>query len=93
MKINTQITGFITGIFAPIRWIADSFTEKDGKASGSRLTAWFLTMLCGYYIYADKIKDSYNLYAFVAMLSSILLIWGVITWKDIETVLTHKKKE
>ena len=93
-EIKTGIATFFSFIFLPFSWIAASFQDENGKTSGSRLTAWFLTMLTGYFVAYNKITDYYTLLAFVALLASLLVIWGIISWKDLENMASiFAKKE
>lgn len=64
-------------------WIRPTFEGNDGKASGKRLTAFAFMVLVAYFVYADKIVSWFTLYSFLAILGSVLLVWGIITWQNI----------
>ncbi len=71
----------IKNFFYPFSWFACSFQGADGKASGKKFTAAFLTMVAG--AYCPKVHDAFTLYAFIALLIAILMMWGIITSNNI----------
>lgn len=93
LTIQTFYKSLLTGL----KWFFSSFQDKTEKtASGSKLTAWFLTMLVGFFVYYDKITDLYTLIAFCSLLCTLLIIWGIISWKDLENlakILKNNKEE
>ncbi len=82
-KISYYITKILQIICRPVKWFAASFQGNDGKASGKKFTAAFLTALAGNY--SAKVNDAYSLYAFIALLVTILMMWGIISSHNIIT--------
>ncbi|HEY1047887.1 MAG TPA: hypothetical protein VGF79_15710 [Bacteroidia bacterium] len=78
--IQTLIQIFKNFLY-PFSWFACSFEGSDGRASGKKLTAAFLTMVAGGY--CPKVHDAFTLYAFIALLITILMMWGIITSSNI----------
>jgi hypothetical protein len=82
-KVKLNLIDILKVIFYPFIWFAGSFQGTDGKASGKKFTAGFLTVLTG--LYSTHVHDSYTLYAFIALLVTILMMWGIITSSNIIT--------
>lgn len=83
-KFISALTGFFKLLFHPVIWISNSFLGRDGKASGKKLTAAFITLVTG--LYATKVHDMITLYAFIALLIAVLLMWGIISSTNIITM-------
>ena len=94
MKNSYYITALLQILSRPVKWLASSFQGNDGKASGRKLTAAFLPLLAGYYVFG--VNSAWTLYAFIALLVTILMIWGIVSTSNIITltkVLRQTRKE
>lgn len=82
-KFRSYILSSLRMLIRPVLWLAASFQGNDGRASGKKLTAAFLTAVAA--CYSFKVDDKYSLYAFIAMLVAILMMWSIITSNNIIT--------
>lgn len=93
-KLHRYISTILQFLLKPFKWFAASFQGSDGKASGKKFTAAFLTSLTG--CYSARVHDAFTLYAFIALLISILMMWGIISSNNIITLtrtLKNRKGE
>jgi hypothetical protein len=93
-KIKSAIIDTFRFVFYPVIWFAQSFQGTDGKASGKKFTAAFMTVLT--WVYSTRVHNSYTLYAFIALLMAVLMMWGIISSNNIITftrLLKNKKED
>ena len=76
-----------------INWIKPSFEDNDGTASYRRITAFILICLISYMVLWDVIKTPISLNAFYALLTTFLLLVGIVTAQNILTFFNKKSDE
>jgi hypothetical protein len=70
-------------LLKPILWFARTFEDDKGIPDHKRTTAFAFCVLVAFMVLDDKINSYIRLYAFFALLVTVLLLYNIIKSQDI----------
>lgn len=73
-----------------INWLRPTFEDQQGQASARRITAFFFVLMSAYvlkqYMNGVRVEE----FIWYGILGTILLLFGVITWQNVESFRNGK---
>lgn len=76
-----------------INWILKTFEDDLGNPDHKRLTGFAFCALIAFMVVTDKINTHLKLYAFLALIVAVLVLYGIVKSQDIIQFKNGNKKE
>lgn len=77
-----------------MKWLLKTFEDDLGNPDHKRITGFAFCVLIGYMVLFNKIDSFIKLYAFLALIVAVLVLYGIVKSQDIITFKQgYNKKE
>lgn len=66
-----------------MKWILKTFEDVAGVPDHKRITGFAFCVLIAYMVFFNKIDSFIKLYAFIALIVAVLVLYGIVKSQDI----------
>ena len=66
-----------------MKWLAKTFQDERGNPDHKRITGFAFCVLIAYMVLCDKLNSFIQLYAFIALIVAVLVLYQIVKAQDI----------
>ena len=76
-----------------IKWLSKTFEDEKGNPDHKRITGFAFCVLIAFMVFTDKINTTIQLYAFIALIVAVLVLYQIVKAQDIVEFRQGFKKD